>query len=301
MLRIGLAGTGAWARAVHLPALLAHPSVEFAGLWGRNGTKAASVAADAGVQVFEDFDEMVAAVDVVDLVLVPSVQLHYALRAARAGRHLLLEKPISFDSAAASALAEVVADHGLAAAVFLSRLYDRERRLWLRQRAGEGWSTGHLDWRSSGLLPSDAPGVAWRQDAGPLFDVGPHVFSQLEYVLGSIESVVSIDADDRGVVSLQFRHESGATSTAAIDLYARVDFTHEKLRFESAAASVALAPQRPVDFRAAFSAMVDDLVAQVLAKPAQDADVRHLAGLEEGIRMVRLIEHAHSFRSVDLT
>ncbi|NED12433.1 gfo/Idh/MocA family oxidoreductase, partial [Streptomyces sp. SID9124] len=34
-LRVGLAGTGPWARNTHAPALAAHPGVVLSGVWGR--------------------------------------------------------------------------------------------------------------------------------------------------------------------------------------------------------------------------------------------------------------------------
>ncbi|NEC18781.1 gfo/Idh/MocA family oxidoreductase, partial [Streptomyces parvus] len=39
-LRIGLLGTGPWARNTQAPALAAHPGVELSGVWGRRAEAA---------------------------------------------------------------------------------------------------------------------------------------------------------------------------------------------------------------------------------------------------------------------
>lgn len=43
-LRFGLFGTGRWADEVHAAALVAEPSVDLVGVWGRNPDKARTVA-----------------------------------------------------------------------------------------------------------------------------------------------------------------------------------------------------------------------------------------------------------------
>ena len=44
-LRFGLVGTGYWARIAHAPALASTEGIEFAAVWGRDGTAAAELAA----------------------------------------------------------------------------------------------------------------------------------------------------------------------------------------------------------------------------------------------------------------
>ncbi|KJY26221.1 Gfo/Idh/MocA family oxidoreductase, partial [Streptomyces katrae] len=54
--RVGLLGTGPWARRTHAPALAAHAGSDFTGVWGRRPEAAAELAGAYGVKVYEDPD-----------------------------------------------------------------------------------------------------------------------------------------------------------------------------------------------------------------------------------------------------
>src|SRR5215469_901040 len=89
-------------------ALASAPGIEFAAVWGRNTEAAATLAAECGVKVHADFDAFLAEVDAVAFSVPPDVQSELAVRAARAGKHLLLEKPIALTEAEAETLATAV-------------------------------------------------------------------------------------------------------------------------------------------------------------------------------------------------
>ena len=61
-LRVGLAGAGPWARAVHAPMLAAGPETELAGVWSRTPEHAAELAAAHGVPAFASYDALLDAV-----------------------------------------------------------------------------------------------------------------------------------------------------------------------------------------------------------------------------------------------
>src|ERR671926_218745 len=105
-MRFGLFGTGPWAHQAHAPALAAHDDVEFVGVWGRSAEKAAALAGEHAAKPYADIDALIADVDAIAVALPPDVQSDIALRAARAGKHLLLDKPIAFTPQAAT---EIVA------------------------------------------------------------------------------------------------------------------------------------------------------------------------------------------------
>lgn len=119
-LRIGLLGTGPWARRVHAPALAAHPGVELAGIWGRRAAAAAALAQVHDSRPYDTPDALFADCDALAVALPPSVQAPLAIRAAAAGCHLLLDKPVATAVPEARALAAAADRAGIASVVFFT-------------------------------------------------------------------------------------------------------------------------------------------------------------------------------------
>src|SRR5258706_7384438 len=103
-LRVGLIGTGYWARGVHAPSVRHHPDADLIGVWGRDPARAMELAAEFGAQPYTDVKALLADVDALTFAVPPDVQAEIGVRAAAAGRHLLLEKPIATSVAAAEML-----------------------------------------------------------------------------------------------------------------------------------------------------------------------------------------------------
>src|SRR3712207_1241797 len=122
-MRFGLLGTGPWAALTQAPGLAAHPDAEFVGVWGRNPDKAAALAQRHGAAAYPELDALLVDVDAVAVALPPEVQAELATRAARAGKHLLLDKPIALTGAAADELAGEVTSRGVASVVFFTNRF----------------------------------------------------------------------------------------------------------------------------------------------------------------------------------
>jgi predicted dehydrogenase len=219
-IRFGLAGTGHWARIVHAPALASTPGVELAAIWGRNPDAAAALAADFGAAACRDFDSFLAGVDAVAFAVPPAVQAELAVRAAHAGRHLLLEKPIALTDESADALVRAVAVARVASVVFFTARFQPDVRRWLDEITHTGgWAGGNAIWLGtalSGASPFDTP---WRRDFGGLWDLGPHAVSLLWVILGPVCDVTA-DAGRGDLSYLVLHHDSGASSTATLTLSA---------------------------------------------------------------------------------
>src|SRR5579859_5508330 len=119
-MRFGLAGTGHWARITHAPALASTDGIDFTAVWGRNAGAAAELADSYRATAYGSAAGFLANVDAVAFAVPPGVQAPMAIRAARAGKHLLLEKPIALSAADADALAESVELAGVASVVFFT-------------------------------------------------------------------------------------------------------------------------------------------------------------------------------------
>ena len=219
-LRFGLVGTGYWARIRHAPALASTDGIELAAVWGRNAGAAADLAASYGAAAHHDLAAFLAGVDAVAFAVPPDVQAPIATRAASAGKHLLLEKPIAISTADADALVSAVEQAQVASVVFFTARFQADTRAWLAEvTATGGWASGSAVWLGSALQAGNPFNTPWRRDKGGLWDLGPHVVSLLWASLGPVRSVTA-RAGLADITHLVLGHEDGATSTATVTLSA---------------------------------------------------------------------------------
>jgi len=202
----------------HARALASVPEIRFAAVWGRNTEAAAGLAAEFGITAHVDFDAFLAEVDAVAFSVPPDVQGELAVRAARAGKHVLLEKPVALTETAADALVQAVDEAGVASIVFFTGRFQADARAWLAEAvAGGGWRSGSALWLGTAYAESSPFDTPWRRAKGGLWDLGPHVLSLLWPVLGPVETVSAV-AGAGDLTHLVLRHEGGATSTATVTL-----------------------------------------------------------------------------------
>jgi predicted dehydrogenase len=221
-MRFGLVGTGYWARVTHAAGIIAEPNLELAGIWGRNPESARALAAGVGVRAFAELDEMFDNVDAIAFAVPPHVQVPIAMRAAEAGKHLLLEKPIATSSEDAARLEAAVDAAGVASVVFFTGRFEAAEREWMENAARrDDWDGGWALWLGSAFAPGSPFDTPWRHEKGGLWDVGPHAISMLSGALGRIVEVTARPGR-RDLVHLVLRHESGATSTASVTLEAPI-------------------------------------------------------------------------------
>jgi len=217
-LRFGLVGTGHWAQIAHAPALASTEGIEFTAVWGRNPSAAAQLASTYNATAHGDLENFLASVDAVAFAVPPEVQAPIAIRAAGAGKHLLLEKPIAISPADADALAGAVESAGVASVVFFTGRFQADVRTWLAGTlAASGWAGGCAVWLGTAMRPGSPFNTPWRRDKGGLWDLGPHVISLLWASLGPVRSVTA-DAGRGDIVHLVLHHGTGVTSTVTVTL-----------------------------------------------------------------------------------
>jgi predicted dehydrogenase len=181
---------------------------------------AASGARLAGARPYSSYEELVAAedVDVVDVCLPTAFHKDLAVRAARDGKHVILEKPIARTIEDAAEILEAFS--GGESRLFVGhvvRFFPEYVGIKKKIDAGElgtigvvrtsrrspflrGWNDWYADWRVSG---------------GVLVDLVIHDFDFLRWVLGDVERVYA-----RGVLGRE---------------YNRLDYALVTLRFEGGA------------------------------------------------------------------
>jgi predicted dehydrogenase len=217
-MRFGLVGTGYWARITHAPALANTPGAELVAVWGRDQAAAAALAAEHGATPHADFDTFLDSVDAVAFAVPPHIQAPLAVRAAQAGKHLLLEKPVSLSVDDADKLVAAVEEARVASIVFFTWRFNTEIRAWLNDEQarggwdGEGWSGGAAIWLGTSLQADNPFNTPWRREKGALWDLGPHVVGMLWACLGPVTEVTAVPGK-ADVAHLVLRHAAGATST----------------------------------------------------------------------------------------
>jgi predicted dehydrogenase len=116
MLRFGILGAGAMGNA-HIGGLTANGSgnVEYAAVCDADREKCDAFAARYGLEAYYDFEEMLAddTVDVVDLCLPSFMHEKFAVRAARAKKHILVEKPVAFTLEEARSIYDAGRENGV--------------------------------------------------------------------------------------------------------------------------------------------------------------------------------------------
>ncbi|MFC7817630.1 MULTISPECIES: Gfo/Idh/MocA family protein [unclassified Streptomyces] len=221
-MRIGLLGTGPWADMAHAPALRLHEGLDFVGVWGRRPDAAGELARRHGTSAYDDLDALLSDVDAVAVALPPAVQAGMAVRAARAGCHLLLDKPLAATVAQGRAVVEAAGEAGVASVVFFTARFQSETEAWItEQGAVADWFTARAQWLGA-VFGGDSPFAdsPWRREKGALWDVGPHALSVLLPVLGDVRRVSAAAPGAGDTVHLVLDHSGGASSTLTLSLTA---------------------------------------------------------------------------------
>lgn len=281
--RIGLVGAGPWARETHAPALTAHPGVDFVGGWARDP----AAAAELFPRSFDSPAELFDAVDAVAFAVPPNVQAELAVEAARAGKHLVLDKPIALDVDGAVALTEAVEAAGVRSIVAFTRRFAPETREFLARAAKLGPVAAEAQWLSGAALAGKFAASAWRQEQGALFDVGPHVLDLLDAVAGPISGVDAARYDAASDTwTAQLAHDGGATSTLSLSLRTPVLPTVMRVSAHSAQ-GMAVLESRETPSTECFRVLLDEFLAVIATGADHPLDVRRGLDLQRVIAQVQ--------------
>ncbi|MFC4492967.1 Gfo/Idh/MocA family protein [Streptomyces ovatisporus] len=289
-MKFGLLGTGPWAASTHGPALATHKDAQLTGVWGRRPEAARALADELGTRPYDDVDALLSDCDAVAVALPPDVQAPLAVRAAGAGCHLLLDKPVATTPEAARQVSDAVRAAGVASVVFFTLRFSGPTASWIEEQAGiEGWLTGRADWLSPVFGGGDSPYTAspWRRERGALWDVGPHALSVLLPVLGDVDDLEDVRAA-RGAgdtVHVVLRHERGASSTCTLShsMPPAASGVSAELRGSAGTARLPERDESPVD---AFARAVDALDESARTGRAHPCDVRFAQRVTEILAQV---------------
>jgi predicted dehydrogenase len=113
---IGVIGAGWWATSAHIPAIQSHPHAELVAVQSGEPTQAERIARDFGSKYVCTSVGEILALEEIDAVIIastPNVHFAQAKAALHSGRHVLLEKPMTFTADEARELVELAAKRKL--------------------------------------------------------------------------------------------------------------------------------------------------------------------------------------------
>ncbi|MGD9956886.1 MAG: Gfo/Idh/MocA family protein [Candidatus Nanopelagicales bacterium] len=194
--RVGLLGYGAIGHE-HSRAVRAVDGLALAAVCDTSPARRdAAQAAAPGIAALDDADALIGHEDV-DLVVVstpPSTHADWALRAIRAGKHVVVEKPFAIRTDEADAVLAEAQDSGLVAVVYQNRRFDPDHLAVRRAvRSGALGEVFHIETFVGGY---GHPCNLWHSDegvsGGAFYDWGSHVLDQiLDLVPAQVQHVTA--------------------------------------------------------------------------------------------------------------
>jgi len=222
----GIVGTGVIA-AMHAAAIATLPGARLAAVTDVAGGAAAAFAAARGCAAEPSLDALLARPDVdVVCVCVPSgLHAEVGVRAARSGKHLVVEKPLDVTLAAADRLIEAARAAGVTLTVISQHRFD-PGLIELKRLIGVG-ALGRLllaeastKWyRTQGYYDSAAWRGTWAMDGGSLMNQGVHYVDLLRWCMGPVTEVTAVYATQAHQIEVEdtalaiVRFGSGAVGT----------------------------------------------------------------------------------------
>jgi len=198
-LRVAVLGTGAFAETCHVPGLQSHPQAEVRAICGRRKDRAQHLADRFSIPIIStDYRELLSRsdIDAVTIVTPNSFHAEQACLALASGKHVFCEKPLATNLSDACEMVRVAEASGKVHQVaftyrYLHGIRELRRRIYQGDIGVPHYVRAHYDcW--DGLHPSFSAGFRDKLDlagGGVLYDVGPHLFDLVSFVLGPIESV----------------------------------------------------------------------------------------------------------------
>jgi UDP-N-acetyl-2-amino-2-deoxyglucuronate dehydrogenase len=187
-------------------------------------SRAQAIGAEQSVPAFGSLDEMLTAVpsDLVAICTPSGLHPQHGIAAARAGRHVLTEKPMAISLAAADDLVQACDAAGVHLFVVkqnrLNPAIQLLRRAVDKGRFGRIYSANTtVRWtRPQEYYDAEPWRGTWEFDGGAFMNQASHYVDLMQWLVGPVESVMAktatqarrIEAEDSGVAVLKFR--SGA-------------------------------------------------------------------------------------------
>lgn len=224
-MNFGIIGGGVIA-GFHAQAIAAMAGAELHSVWMRNSAKGIEFAKRYGSRYMASLSEFLAdpELDIVTIATPSGAHLEPAMEAARAGKHVICEKPLEVTCGRIDQMMEVCEQAGVVlAGIFNRRFHGAMEALKAAADAGRFGQLSLVEasvkwYRDQAYYDSAAWRGTWRLDGGgALMNQSIHTIDQLLYVVGQVARVSAsitcvahhgIEVEDTAVAILEF--ENGA-------------------------------------------------------------------------------------------
>ena len=230
-IRVALVGCGRISKN-HLDAIAKVPELALVSVADTSLTRASEVGAAHGVPAFGSLEEMLAQVpsDLVAVCTPSGLHPQHGIEAARAGRHVLTEKPMAISLAGADDLVQACDTAGVH--LFVVKQNRLNPPIQLLKRAVDKGRFGRIymanttvRWtRPQEYYDQESWRGTWEFDGGAMMNQASHYVDLMQWLVGPVESVMAktatqarrIEAEDSGVAVLKFR--SGALGVIEVNV-----------------------------------------------------------------------------------
>lgn len=191
--RIALASFGRSGRVFHAPFLVDNPRFDVVAVLERRTERSRTVFPE--VEIVRTFTELLRRPDIEVIVVNTPDSLHYEMSVAalRAGKHVVVEKPMVPTRGEAEALVRIAAANRRSITTYFNRRYDADFQL-VRSLIRDGALGEVLEFESRYDMWREVEAAAWRErsgaTAGALYNIGSHLVDQAIALFGAPESVL---------------------------------------------------------------------------------------------------------------
>ena len=229
--RVALVGCGRISRN-HLDAIAKVDDLQLVSVADTDFSRAQAVGRDLGIPAFGSLDEMLATVpsDLVSICTPSGLHPQHGILAARAGRHVLTEKPMAISLAAADEMVSACDAAGVH--LFVVKQNRLNPPVQLLKRAVDKGRFGRIymanvtvRWqRPQEYYDAEPWRGTWEFDGGAIMNQASHYVDLLQWLVGPVDSIMAktatqarrIEAEDSGIAILKFR--SGALGVIEVNV-----------------------------------------------------------------------------------
>lgn len=223
ILGFGIVGLG-YISTLHAQGIKSVEGAKLVAVSSSNAEKAAKYAGEYGCKYYTDYDEMLndSEIDVICICTPNGAHREYCIKAAGAGKHVMVEKPIEVTLEAADDMIKACRDAGVKLSCVSQHRYD-DAMLKLKKAIDEGqfgqlnFGASHTKWyRTQEYYDNGKWRGTWELDGGgALINQSIHYIDLLQYAMGPVEEVSAycatraherIEVEDIGVAAVKFRN-----------------------------------------------------------------------------------------------